>query len=106
AVALRLIPEAGETGAGATGQPLEASGIFAKVAGQRRHDAQRVIPEGVYLDRLADAWGHHPAADFRIHPGELQPFFARVEQAVGRVYVDVVTRATLVPIDDLAENGK
>src|SRR3984893_14002226 len=35
-----------------------------------RQQAERIVPEGVDLDRLAAARGHHPIADFRIHPGE------------------------------------
>ena len=35
-----------------------------------RQQVQSVVPKRVDLDRPAAARGHHPIADFRIHPGE------------------------------------
>src|SRR5262249_59621878 len=43
----------------------------AEPAGEAAHRAQRVVPEGVDLDRLPDPRGHDPVPDPGVHPSEL-----------------------------------
>ena len=65
-------------------------------------DAQRVEPEGLHLDRFADARRDHAVADLRVHPGELHPGHAGGEEPVG-VHADAVARAGAVTGDDPAD---
>src|SRR6185295_8833301 len=46
------------------------------------HDPERVEPERLDLDRLADARGHDPVTDLCVHPGELHTRFAGGEEPI------------------------
>ena len=54
-----------------------ARGIVCRIRGASEigreipHDGNRVEPERVDLDRLADARSDHPVADLGVHPGQL-----------------------------------
>src|SRR4029453_11427872 len=63
------------------------------------HQAQRVVPEGVDLDRLAAPGCHPPVARLGVHPGELIARRALTEKAVGAVHPDSERRAADVVID-------
>ena len=43
---------------------------------------ERVVPERIDLDRLADARRDHPVADLGIHPGQLHAGLAGAQQPV------------------------
>ncbi len=49
---------------------------LAELLGKTGHRHQRVVPQRIDLDRLADARHHHPIADPCIHPGQLHTGFA------------------------------
>ncbi len=51
------------------------------------------------------ARGHHPVAHLGVHPGELHALLATVEQAVGRIDLDLVAGASQMPFHDLAQRG-
>src|SRR5262245_24106278 len=68
--------------------------------------AERVIPEGVDLDRLANARRDYPIADLRIHPGELDAGFARAQEAIAGINADAVARAMHMMVDDIADDGQ
>ena len=63
------------------------------------------VPQRVDLHRLADSWGDDPIAELRVHPGELHARLAGVQQPVRGIDVNRVTRATLVPGDDIGQTG-
>src|SRR5271169_6777374 len=72
-----------------------------------RQQAERVVPERVDLDRLAAARGHHPIADFRIHPGERVTLRTLGEEPVMRVDLDAETGAIeMMPYDVLQDRQK
>src|ERR1019366_4742705 len=62
-------------------------------------DLERVEPQRLDLDRLADARRHHPVADFRIHPGELHAGLAGCDESVV-VAMNPVARAVQVALED------
>ena len=62
-------------------------------AGPLLHQAQRVVPERVDLDRLAAARRHDPVVDLRVHPGELITRGALAQQTVAGIDVDAEVRA-------------
>ena len=66
------------------------------------HAGQRVEPERVDLDRLANPRRDHPIADLGVHPGELHARLAGVEQTVVRVNVNVMAGAAQVMCNDPA----
>ncbi len=63
-------------------------------------NAQRVDPERLHFDRLANARGHDPVADLRIHPRQLHAWHSRAQQTVV-IGTNVETRATAIA----GENG-
>ncbi len=85
-------------------QGLVVVGWFVQSVPKASHAAQAIIPQSVDLHRLAHTWRHHQVVHLGVHPRELHPRLARVEQAVGRIHVDVVARAAPVPLDDLLEH--
>ena len=72
------VGEAGEEGGGGAGGGFGPAGA----AGPGSGDAERVDPEGLDFDGLSDAGGDDPVADLGVHPGELLPGGAGVEEAV------------------------
>ncbi len=60
-------------------------------------DAQRIDPQRLDLDRLADARRDHPVAHLRVHPRQLHAGLAGSEEAVG-VGADAETRPARVPV--------
>ena len=82
-------------------RPLER---FAPASIQLRPDAQRVDPQRLDLDRLADAWGHDPVPHLGVHPGELDAGRAGGEQAVG-VHPNAVARALGVTVENLEDGA-
>ena len=60
---------------------------------------ERIDPERLYLDWLADAGRDHPIADSCIHPRQLHTGFARGQQPV-IVTVDAVAGATRVAFEN------
>lgn len=99
------VEEAGaEGGAKAIGGDEVAGGGLVVPAGEEAGDgAQGVVPEGVDLDRFADAGGDDPIADLGIHPGELNAGLARAEETIGGIDADAVARAGKVVFDDLVQ---
>ena len=73
-------------------------------SGKIRHHAQGVIPESLNLDGFSDARRKNFVIIFRIHPGQLRAFFARVEQTV-RVNVNVVACAAQMTKNYIGEFG-
>ena len=78
----------------------------AETMGQVGQHAQGIVPQGVDFDRFADARRDHPVAHLGVHPGELNPRLAGVQQAVVRVDANGVARPAPVPVDDLRQRGK
>ena len=74
--------------------------------GKVRHDAQRIIPEGVNLHRLADAGRDHPIIHFGIHPGKLHARFSGKQQTVRLIHVNVVACAAHVPFNNILQDGE
>ena len=64
---------------------------------------ERVVPEGVDLDRLPAPRRHDPVPHPGIHPGQRVPLFPTGEQAIRLVHPNVVSRAANVPVDDALE---
>src|SRR5207248_8553479 len=54
---------------------------IAQLATPERHQAERVVPEGIDLDGLAVPRRDHAVADARVHPGELDAWGTRGEQS-------------------------
>ena len=104
AMAGALAPEPIESGLDAIGNGVPRTGGLADVPGEACHRAQRVVPEGVDLDRLARARRDDPVAHFRVHPGELHAGLAGHEQSVAGILLDPVPRARPVKSDDLLEH--
>src|SRR6185436_15167795 len=61
------VPEPGAEGAQAVREGARPA------LGVRGGDGERVEPQGLHLDRLADARRDHVIADARVHPGERGP---------------------------------
>src|SRR5215831_8143194 len=57
--------------------------FVAKLSREIFHDAKRVVPKSLNLDRLAAARSHDPVANLGIHPGKLHSLLARRKQATG-----------------------
>jgi hypothetical protein len=70
----------------------------------RLQQAERVVPQGVELHRLAAARRDHPVADLGVHPRQLVPLFTLREQAVGRIDADAEARPAQVMLDDVDED--
>jgi hypothetical protein len=68
----------------------------------RSRNAQRIEPQRLHLDRLADARRDHLVADLSVHPGELHAWHAGGEQPV-LIHADAKARAGAVAGDDLAD---
>src|SRR6267154_1839547 len=69
--------------------------------------AQRVVPKRVDLDRLAAARGHHPIADFRIHPGERVTLRPLAQEPVTWVDLDAEAGALeMMPYNVLQDRQK
>ncbi len=66
---------------------------------QPRRARQRVQPQRLHLDRLADPRRHHPVADLGVHPRELDAGHAARQQPIG-IGADAVARAAEVALDD------
>ena len=75
--AARLVPEAR-----VEARDARASSVPRSAAVNALGDPERVEPERLDLDRLADARRHDPVADLGVHPGELHARLAGGEQAV------------------------
>ena len=71
-----------------------------------RRAQERVVPERVHLHGLADSRRHHPVPGLGVHPRQLHARFARVEEPVRRVDVDVVAGAAQVPVDNFRQQGE
>ena len=69
-----------------------------------RQQPERVIPQGIDLDRLAAAWGHHPIAGFGIHPGQRVTFLPLGDEPVTRVDLDAEAGAFEVMPYDVRED--
>ncbi len=67
-------------------------------------DLERVQPQRLDLDRLADPGRHHPVADLGVHPGQLHAGHARGEQTV-LVHLDPVAGAGAIAGHDPADRG-
>ena len=98
------VPEALEASFNLLGQGGVFVGGMAEGLGKFSHGHEGVVPQGADFHGFADAVGDDPVANFGIHPGELDAFFAGVEQAVGGVHSDVVAGSPAVPADDFFEN--
>src|SRR5439155_1206942 len=61
------------------------------------------VPERLDFDGLAATRRDDPVADFGVHPGELDAWFARRKEAAG-VYFDSIARAASVPGDDVGKH--
>ena len=68
-------------------------------SGQPRRDGQRVDPQRLHLDRLADARRDHPVAHLGVHPGQLHARLAAGDQPV-RVQPDAEARAGRIALQD------
>src|SRR5439155_14696951 len=66
---------------------------------ERRAGAQRVEPQRLDLDRLADARRHDVIADPRVHPRELEARLAGGEQAIV-IEADAVAGAARVAVEN------
>ncbi len=75
-------------------------------AGEIDHNQEGIIPEGIYLNRLARARGHHPIFHLGVHPGQLYALFTAIEQAIFLIHFDVVACAAAMPVDNLFQHGK
>src|SRR5258708_18478328 len=72
-----LVPEAAKAAARAGQQRLTKT-LLAQIvhaAGGSKHDVQRIEPERVHLDRLAEAPRGYPIAILGIHPRPVRPPF-------------------------------
>ena len=70
-IAAGRVPEAAIEGSArlvGVGDELIGFGVL-RFAQLIRQQAECIVPERVNLDRFAAARGHHPIADFGIHPG-------------------------------------
>ena len=76
---------------------------FVETLSEAGHDAQRMLPQRIDLDRLADARRDDLGADLGVHPGQLHPIDAGLQQPVLWINLDVVARAAFVPRDDVLE---
>ena len=81
-----------------------ANAARASASMSRAGDRERVDPQRLDLDRLADPRRDHAVADLRVHPRQLQAGLAAREQAVG-VGADAVARAARVAVDDRARRA-
>ena len=81
------------------GRPLAGPAGLGRLARHLGADEQRVVPQGLYLHRLApprsDDLRPHP----RVHPGELEAFLALGQETVG-VHADAVAGARAIAIED------
>src|SRR6516165_7254316 len=92
--------EAAEAGPRLLGERIKHPTVAAEPGGEVKHGAERVVPEGVDLDRLAHPRRHDPVADLRVHPSQLDAGLARPHQAVRFVEPDAVSRAIAVGVYD------
>src|SRR5258706_283262 len=100
--ASRRIPEASIEAFRARGGDLSPVIRPVPIAGPRseqRADSQSVIPEGVDLNRLADARSDRPVIDAGVHPREGESFFAGRQQAVVP-HSDPVARALFMGVEN------
>ena len=86
-------------------QRLIRRGIALELARKFGDHAQRVVPQGVDLDRLADARRHHLITDFGIHPRYLQPGCPSTQQAVYRIVRNAQPGARNVRGNNGSETG-
>ncbi len=103
-----LVPEAAKAAARA-GQQGFAKTLLAQIvhaAGGSKHDVQRVEPERVDLDRLADARREYLIAILGIHPRQLRPRFAGVQESVLLIDMSAVARAIGMRVNDGHQRGK
>ena len=61
--------------------------------------AQRVDPQRLHFDWLADAWRHHVVAELGVHPRQLHTGHAAGEEPVA-VHVNAVAGAGRVAVED------
>ncbi len=66
---------------------------------ERAADPERVQPQGLHLDGLADPGRDDPVSHLRVHPGQLDAGLPRGEQAVG-VGLDPISRPARVARQD------
>src|SRR5438128_2676574 len=71
----------------------------------RASSMEGIDPEGLNLDRLADARRDHPVTDLRVHPGQLDPWFAGSQQSVD-VGGDAEARSARIGMQNGLEGGK
>src|SRR3989442_1126948 len=101
-----FVPEPLEPRLRPRGQRLPRPRRLSEPAGEPGHRDERVVPEGVDLDRFADPRRHHPVAHLRVHPGELDPGLARREQAVRGILPDSAAPSRAMPAGDLLQHGE
>src|SRR5262249_51347421 len=70
------------------------------------HQAQRVVPQSIDLDRFPTPWGDHQVADFCIHPGQLVSRGALSVKTIRGIDSDTKASASLMESDDLLEPRK
>src|SRR5947209_15031178 len=63
------------------------------------HDPECVVPERLNLYRHAPSRSYRAVADLRIHPGELGPGLAAIQEAK-LIHVNAEPRAAEVPVND------
>src|SRR4030095_8266295 len=101
-------PEAGQAAlTNVLGELRVAGSIAATEAELLRealHDAKRVVPEGLDLDRLAGSLCDDVLTDLRVHPGELQARCPAGQEKVLRIHADAVERALDEVIDDAGQH--
>src|SRR5947209_14548337 len=63
-----VVPEPSESRLHPLGERVPRRRRSAQALGEPRHRPERVVPEGVDLDRFAGTWRDDPVADPRVHP--------------------------------------
>ena len=101
-----LVGETSETDARVFGEATVRICRPAERLGKAGHDAHRIVPQRIDLDRLADARRHDPIADLGIHPAELHPGFAGTEQPIAGIHLDAVAGAPPMPFHHIGEDRK
>ena len=81
------------------GGPLARTARLGRLARHLGADEQRVVPQGLYLHRLAPARRDDLRAHPRVHPGELEAFLPLGQETVG-VHADAVAGARAIAIED------
>ena len=98
-----LAPEPFEAGRRAHGHRVPLAGGTPERAREPGEGGERVEPQRVHLDGLADAWRDHVVADLRVHPRELHARLAGTQETVGGIHRDAVPRSVAMPRHDRFE---